>query len=79
MVTMRLKYDVSILVCLVRCSSLPSSSVVNNSLGQILKKNNNSAGTRIVTILHIVLKCQFDYVCFYGEEAGSKSGGLGDW
>ena len=31
MVTMRLKYDVSILVCHVRCPSLPSCSVVNNS------------------------------------------------
>ena len=32
MVTMRLKYDVSILVCHVRCLSLPSCSVVNNSI-----------------------------------------------
>ena len=31
MVTMRLKYDVSILVCHVRCPSLPSCSVVNDS------------------------------------------------
>ena len=31
MVTMRLKYDVSILVCHVWCPSLPSCSVVNNS------------------------------------------------
>ena len=31
MVTMRLKYDVSILVCHVRCPSLPSYSVVNDS------------------------------------------------
>jgi len=31
MVTMRLKYGVSILVCHVRCSSLPSCSVVHNS------------------------------------------------
>jgi len=30
-VTMRLKYDVSILVCHVRCPLLPSCSVVNNS------------------------------------------------
>ena len=31
MVTMSLKYDVSILVCHVRCPSLPSCSVVNDS------------------------------------------------
>jgi len=36
MVTMRLKYDVSTLVCHVRCPSLPSCSVVNDSSPLVL-------------------------------------------